>query len=182
MEQEPTDGSQSPNSDRLKNRKPRARKPRKATPKSLENAAHYHLQRFASSSDNLRRVLGRRVERSARAHGTDRGEGRAAIEDIIARFKRAGLLDDAAYARGRALSLNRRGASGKVIGAKLREKGIDADLIAAAIGALDETHADPELAAAASGHTGPPKRAPNGGQRISPLWHGPALVIPWRCS
>jgi regulatory protein len=107
MEQEPTDGSQSPNSQGLKNRKPRARKPRKATPKSLENAAHYHLRRFASSSDNLRRVLGRRVERSARAHGGDgdggRDGGRAAIEEIIARFERAGLLDDAAYARRRRL-------------------------------------------------------------------------------
>jgi regulatory protein len=128
--------------------KPRP-KPRKATPKSLENAAHYHLQRFSSSSENLRRVLGRRVERSARAHDTDRAEGLAAIDDIIARFERAGLLNDAVYAAARAASLNRCGVSGRAIHAKLREKGLNAEVIEAAIEALAKNHAEPEFAAAA---------------------------------
>ena len=125
------------------------RKPRKATPKSLENAAHYHLGRFASSSGNLRRVLGRRVERSARAHDTDRAEGLAAIDDLISKFERAGLLNDKVYAAARAVSLHRRGASRRAIQAKLREKGIASDLIEAAIAALAETHDEPEFAAAA---------------------------------
>lgn len=129
--------------------KPRP-KPRKATPKSLENAAHYHLQRFASSSENLRRVLGRRVERSARAHDTDPAEGLAAIDEIIARFERAGLLNDAVYAAARAASLNRRGVSARAIHAKLREKGLAAEVIEAAIEALAKNHAEPEFAAAAA--------------------------------
>ena len=50
----------------------RRRVPRKATPKRLERVALHYLERYSSSSENLRRVLMRRVERSARAHGTDR--------------------------------------------------------------------------------------------------------------
>ena len=92
---------------------PKQRKPRKATPRSLKNAARYHLERFASSSDNLRRVLSRRVlsrrvERSARTHDTDRAEGLEAIDEIIARFEAAGLLDDQIYARNRAPGYLRR--------------------------------------------------------------------------
>ena len=45
--------------------------------KFLENTARSQLQRFGSSSENLRLVLGRRIKRSARAQGTDRTEGRA---------------------------------------------------------------------------------------------------------
>ncbi|MGY9106318.1 MAG: regulatory protein RecX, partial [Alphaproteobacteria bacterium] len=74
------------------------RKPRKATKKSLENAALFYLERYASSAENLRRVLLRRVERSARAHDTDRDEGAELVDGIIHRYKDANLLDDAVYA------------------------------------------------------------------------------------
>ena len=73
---------------------PRRRPPRKATPRYLENAALHYLERFATSAENLRRVLMRKVDRSARAHGTDPDEGAAAVEALIERFVRAGLLDD----------------------------------------------------------------------------------------
>ncbi|MBT4673178.1 MAG: RecX family transcriptional regulator [Rhodospirillaceae bacterium] len=138
------------NSDHKDKPRPEPRKPRKATPRSLENAAHYHLQRFATSSENLRRVLGRRVDRSARAHDTDRAEGLAAVDEIIARFERAGLLNDTVYAAARAASLNRHGISQRAIHAKLREKGLSANVIEAAIEALAKNHAEPEFAAAAA--------------------------------
>jgi len=147
---QPAQGSQLDKSDRKDKPRPGPKKPRKATPKSLENAAHYHLQRFSWSSENLRRVLGRRVERSAEAHDTDRAEGLAAIDDIIARFERAGLLNDAVYGLARATSLNRRGLSARAINAKLREKGLSADVIEPAIAALAKNHAEPEFAAAAA--------------------------------
>ena len=55
---------------------PPARKPpRRVTAQYLENAALHYLQRFASSSASLRRVLMRKVDRSAQAHGTDPAEG-----------------------------------------------------------------------------------------------------------
>jgi len=127
----------------------RARGPRKATPKHLENAALHYLGRFASSAENLKRVLMRKVQRSARIHGTDVDEDRATVERLVAQFARAGLVDDAAYAAARAASLHRRGAAPKLIAARLREKGVAAEPIADVLKALgDGGAADVELAAA----------------------------------
>lgn len=112
-----------------------ARKPRKATQKSLENAALYYLQRYASSAENLRRVLMRRVERSARAHDTDREEGATFVDNIVQRYRDAKLLDDGAYAAMRVATLRRRGASARAIRASLMSKGVSADDIDQALDA-----------------------------------------------
>ena len=136
---------------RLKNLKePSERKkaPRKATPKSLENAALYYLQRFSSSSENLRRVLMRRVQRSAHHHGTDLEEGTEIIAALIKRYNEVGLLDDAQFARARAKSLNRRGSSVRAIRAKLSEKGVAADLISETLKKLTDEDQNPEFTAA----------------------------------
>ncbi|UCH73059.1 MAG: RecX family transcriptional regulator [Rhodospirillales bacterium] len=124
------------------------RQPRKATAKHLENVALWYLQRFAASADSLRRVLMRRVERSARAHGTEAQEGAGMVEEIIARFRRSGLLDDRTFATGRARSLHRRGVSARGIRARLAAKGVGAEDIAAALGTLADEADDPELSAA----------------------------------
>ncbi len=125
----------------------RRRGPRPATPERLENAALHYLQRYASSAENLRRVLMRRVLRSARVHGTDPGEGAAAIEALLRRLQRNGLLDDRLYAEGKARSLHRRGASQRLIRARLGEKGVEADVVEAAVAGLDDLAAHPDLAA-----------------------------------
>ena len=126
----------------------RRKKPRKATPDALERAALHYLQRYASSSENLRRVLMRRVLRSADAHGTDPEDGAAVIDGLINRYQSSGLLDDANYARLRAESLHRRGASTRLIRTRLMAKGVDAEDIDAALTALDGLTMDTELAAA----------------------------------
>ena len=125
----------------------RRRGPRRATQKHLENAALHYLERFASSAAHLRRVLMRRVERSARVHGTDRAEGAALVEALVARFERAGLVDDRVYAEGRAAALFRRGTAPRAIRAALRAKGVAGETIEAALGTL-EAGPDAELAAA----------------------------------
>lgn len=135
-----------PSSDRTRIR-PR-RGPRKVTPSYLENAALAYLQRFASSTENLRRVLMRKVIRSARHHGTDADEGARLVEALIARYVRAGLLDDRLYAETKTRSLQRRGASGRMIRVTLRAKGLDADLVEAAVADRTEGEGDPDLAAA----------------------------------
>ncbi len=125
--------------------------PRKATPEYLDNAALYYLSRFATSAANLKRVMMRKVMRSAGHHGTDAEEGKAHIEDMIGRFRTSGLLDDAAYAKSRAEGLHRRGNSARVITGKLRQKGVGDDDIRAALEALGgdlEDGENPELAAA----------------------------------
>ena len=129
----------------------RSRSPRKATPEYLRRAALYHLERYASSSASLRRVLLRRVARSAEAHGTDRDEGADEVEKLLARLQEQGLLDDAAYAHSRARSLRRRGASARAVRARLAAKGIGRQLAEQALADLaEEQGGDPELAAAAA--------------------------------
>ncbi|HJT06410.1 MAG TPA: RecX family transcriptional regulator [Stellaceae bacterium] len=130
-------------------RKPhRRRLPRQATASHLENAALHYLERFSSSSANLRRVLLRKVARSARAHGTDPTEGAGLVEAIIARYLQSGLLDDAAYAAQKAASLRRRGTSLYGIRGKLALKGVEAELIGATLERLDEDEGSGDLAAA----------------------------------
>ena len=118
---------------------------RKVSPKSLENAALHYLGRFASSAENLRRVLTRRVERSARFHDIDRQEAAGWIDALVGRFVKAGILDDNAYTEARIVSLRRRGASSRAITANLRQKGLASDVVAAALEGEDD---DSELSAA----------------------------------
>ena len=125
------------------------RVPRKATPRSLENAALWYLTRFGASAASLERVLARRVERSARHHGTDREEGLAIIGQLIARYRRSGLLDDRTYAIARAKTLNRRGKPVKAIAFALRAKGVMSEDIDEALLALKDQGADPDMGAAA---------------------------------
>jgi len=114
----------------------------------LETWALSYLARYASSADNLRRVLMRRVRRLL---GADRDTLRAAdalIEALVARYCDAQLLDDAAYAAARARRDLARGRSLRRIAAGLAAKGVGGADAAAAIGALREGAADPDLVAA----------------------------------
>lgn len=129
-------------------RSPARRAPKKATPAYLERSALFYLERYAASAESLRRVLLRKVHRASEAHGSDPTEGAEAVEALIARFLRAGLLDDGLYARGQALSLARRGSSERAIRQRLQQRGIDEAEITRALAARHEESEDPELAAA----------------------------------
>jgi regulatory protein len=122
-----------------------AKKPRKITERSIENAALFYLQRFATSAENLRRVLMRKVHRSARVHATgpdgavDDGaveDGARIVDGVIDRLLRAGLLDDQKYAEARAVTLHRRGLSAGRIRGRLVQKGLDAEAAQRALAAL----------------------------------------------
>ncbi len=128
----------------------RKRKPRKVTTKSLERAALFYLERFATSAENLRRVLMRRVERSVHFHGTDREAGAGLVDGLVARYLASGLLDDRAYAEGRVRTMRRRGSSARLIRLKLRQKGVADDVVAGALADHAEDGTDPEAAAAAA--------------------------------
>jgi regulatory protein len=95
----------------------------------LERAALHYLERYASSVDGLRRVLMRRVDKAAREERCDPGEATPWVEEVVARFAASGSVDDRSFAEGRAASLRRRGESARRIVMKLREKGVDGDLI-----------------------------------------------------
>lgn len=125
-----------------------AKAPAKITPHYLENAALHYLERFASSTANLRRVLMRKVDRSLAHWGGERAEAAAEVEAVVARLAGLGYVDDAAYAVTKARGLNRQGKGSRVIRQALAAKGVDADTAAAALGRLAEEVAEPDLAAA----------------------------------
>lgn len=114
------------------------RQPKPATPERLEKAALHYLERYASSAENLRRVLMRRVQRSAHLHGTDPESGAEAVQNLIERYRRAGLLNDRAYAAARAAGLHRQGKSQRAIRQALSVKGVDEDTIGQALEDLRE--------------------------------------------
>ena len=107
----------------------RRRRPFRATPEALERSALYYLERYDSSSGHLRRLLRRKIALSARVHGTDPEEGKAAVERLILRLTELGLLDDSRFARERIRSLRARGTSTGMIRAKLQAKALPASLV-----------------------------------------------------
>ena len=124
--------------------------PRKVSPAALERAAIHYLERFSSSSANLRRLLKAKAERSVREHDTDREEAAGWVEAVLAKLSGLGYLDDGRYAMTRARSLNAKGRSASAIRMDLSARGVDPQSAAAALEALSEQADDPELAAAAS--------------------------------
>ena len=106
--------------------------PKPITAQRLETIALAYLERFSASAASLNRVLMRRV---ARAEG-EMEAGARLVEALVERFLRSGLLDDRRYAEGKVASLHRRGASVLAIRHHLKERGVDADLVEEALGAL----------------------------------------------
>ncbi len=127
---------------------PRApRPPRPLDQAALERAAVRHLQRFPCSEDRLRFVLSRKVRR-AELSDDDRAAALACLSEVIAKMRRFGLVDDAAYARALVRSLHQRGKGRRAIAAKLRERMVPEGHAEAALATLDGGEGDPELAAA----------------------------------
>ena len=128
--------------------KKKKREPRKISMTYLQNAALYHLQRYASSSENLRRVLVRKVLRSAHHHETDEQEGITWVDEIVERYLQSGLLDDNAYAETKVRALRARGNSNRMVMAKLSAKGVPTQVIQGALTSTGEQDGNEETEAA----------------------------------
>ena len=127
-------------------RAPRA--PRKVTASYLENSALYYLQRFSTSTENLRRVMMRKIDKSCAYHDSNREDAAELLDQMIKRFLSSGLLDDQVYAKARVTSLHRHGSSQRQIRGKLLQKGLAADVIDKALRSLNNEANNPELEAA----------------------------------
>lgn len=132
-----------------------------------------YLGRYASSAEDLRRVLLRRIRRRARDDPDAVQQMRPLIDAVIERHRRSGLLDDAAYATQRAAMLYRRGASLVGIRARLIAKGVPAALAAEALSTLRTGAADPDLAGACA----LARRRRLGPYRITPGDHARELAV-----
>ena len=96
--------------------------PRKVSAASIENAALYYLGRYATSSENLRQVLERKIIRASKHHETNIKACTRFVGDLIQRYLENGILNDKIYAQAQAASMNRRGKSLRAIRSRLRQK------------------------------------------------------------
>jgi len=118
------------------------------SPSALEKAALHYLERFAASTEQLRKVLLRRIKRAAML-GAEPEASTAAkreVERLLERYLAAGLLDDRRFAEAQTQSLRRRGASRRGIRQRLAAKGVERELVEAALSGEEEGRS--ELAAA----------------------------------
>jgi regulatory protein len=118
------------------------RPPTRMTETALNNAALFYLSRFASSSGNLRRVLLRKVARSAAHYGYDPAPMKPVVDALVAKYTASGAVNDALYAESQTRSLRRRGGSARIIVQKLSAKGVPADIVAETASSLREEGGD----------------------------------------
>ena len=100
---------------------------------ALRQAALAHLARYSTTQAGLLRVLGRRVNRWARAADAPGDVVAACLQAaraVVARLAAIGAVDDAAFAAGRARALHRAGRSRRAISAHLQAKGVPPALAA----------------------------------------------------
>ena len=126
----------------------------------LYNAGLHYLQRYASSIENFRRIMDRKIIRSCTVHENQNIEDcRHKLENVIARFVELGYLNDYEYARIKIRFYRGKGFSYVKIINALAQKGISKDLAENIINNLDsdvcsqnmdieKKSFDPELAAA----------------------------------
>jgi hypothetical protein len=95
--------------------KPVRKPPRRVTPAYLQRAALAYLERYASSAENLRRVLRRKVDKRCRLRGEEPSEFYDMIDEVVAKSLSGGLIDDTRYAEARVASLRRRGGSARAL-------------------------------------------------------------------
>ena len=108
------------------------RNPRKITQSYLENAGLYYLERYSSTAANFRKVMRRKITRSARHHENTPEqieEFHAILEHIIERYQSSGLINDESYAFSKVRSLRAKGHSRRMIQYKLMQKGLTTDQI-----------------------------------------------------
>ena len=102
--------------------------------RSLHDAAIRYLARYSATQAGLLRVLGRRIDRWARAAEAEPetvATAQQVAREVVTRLAAAGAVDDAAFAAGRARSLARGGRSRRAISAHLAARGVPAALTAA---------------------------------------------------
>jgi regulatory protein len=112
------------------------------TPATLAEAALLYLSRYATSSGNLRRVLSRKVIRSAAYYGDDAAALSAVIEELVAHHARTGAVNDALYAESQIRKQRQRGRSARLIVQSLGAKGVPADIVEEACDTLREEEGD----------------------------------------
>lgn len=136
------------------------RRKRPMTEARLRRIAAYHLERWESSQEGLRRVLLRRVERAVRDGLGDRDALVEIVSRIVEDHVRLGTVDDRRYAEGAVRRVRARGGSARKVATVLAAKGIDRGTAADALRADDTTELDAARAYARRRGLGAYRRGP----------------------
>ncbi|WP_321392346.1 regulatory protein RecX [Emcibacter sp.] len=127
------------------------RKRKDITPEYLRNATYRYLERYASSEENLRRVLREKVKRRLRLEdgsGDLTTEHEGWIDEVVQYCRKHALINDELYAASKARSFVRSGNSRSKIIQKLLSKGISRSLVDKVLSELSTEMQDSELFAA----------------------------------
>jgi regulatory protein len=114
----------------------------------LREQAHAYLQRYPASEQRLRQILWKRVRRAQTFHGGTDEDATLLVESVIKQFLSDGRLNDDRFALDWARTLQKRGTSRRLIGKKLREKGLNTAPIETALSQLFSEEQDWETEAA----------------------------------
>jgi regulatory protein len=115
--------------------------------RALDKAALRYLERFDSSLRILRRLLQRKAA-SLLAQGADQALVTERIDDLLLRYQKSGLLDDARYAAVAVRNFRERGLGQRSIVQRLKAKGVDSAAIDQGLASVDRDCEDAELQAA----------------------------------
>lgn len=96
---------------------------------NLMRMASAYLARYAASSQRVRQVLERRIQRRCRMSDREPPDAQAlgiALDEVIQRLQQLGLLDDAAFSTSRRRALERKGLPRRRVRMALQSEGLDA--------------------------------------------------------
>ena len=102
---------------------------KKIAPQRLKNMALYYLDRFDASSEKLKSVLMRRVQKAVMAGDEVSSEASKWIDEIVRDMQRLGYVNDKRFCENKVRQYLNVGKSNRYIMGKLSEVGIDSDMI-----------------------------------------------------
>ncbi len=127
--------------------------PKPITVKQIEWASNKYLERYVATEMQLRRVLKRRLIRNWRARGEkvteeEKRMGEDLVETQVKKVMESGRIKDDKVALMWVEHFTNRGKSAPFIRMKLREKGVDSQIIDDAITQIHDQMQDPALESA----------------------------------
>ena len=102
---------------------------KKITPQRLKNIALYYLDRFDASSEKLKSVLMRRIQKATLAGDEVPLEAKKWVDEVVVDMQRLGYVNDRRFCENKMHQYLNAGKSNRYIVGKLCEAGIDSDMI-----------------------------------------------------
>ena len=113
--------------------------------KGLRRKTELYLRRYWPSVVQMRRVLVRHIDRNFGRWGGDKEAALALLDPLLDELKQGGKLNDERFTRSWVEQLDRKGLSRLAILSKMREKGIERDLVEAELERIDHLGGNREL-------------------------------------